>query len=191
MVVKRTPAADVRAALISAAHRVLAAQGVKGLTVRAVATEAGVAPMGVYNHLDGKDGLLAALVNDGFDRLRAATVASPDTDPVVRLRVAGRNYRAFAQENPTLYRLMFSGECPVGEAGEAALGALTELIRYGQAAGIVRDDDPAELTMVVWAAVHGAVSLELDAAAPDTVTVTGERTFEAVLDMIERGCSAG
>ena len=190
MVTRRTPAAEVRDALIAAGHRVLAAHGTKGLTVRAVATEAGVAPMGVYNHLDGKEGLLAALVSDGFDRLRAATVASTSSDPVVRLRTAGRNYRAFALENPTLYRLMFSGACPVDEAGVAALGALTELIRFGQAAGIVRDDDPVELTMVVWSSVHVAVSLELDASAPDTVTVAGERVFEAVLDMIERGCAA-
>ncbi|MCK5752270.1 MAG: TetR/AcrR family transcriptional regulator, partial [Mycobacterium sp.] len=52
--VRRTPAADVRDALIAAGHHVLATQGVKALTVRTVATEAGVAPMGVYNHLDGK-----------------------------------------------------------------------------------------------------------------------------------------
>lgn len=191
MVTRRTPAAEVRDALVAAGHRVLAAEGVKGLTVRAVATEAGVAPMGVYNHLDGKDGLMAVLVADGFTRLRDATVESPDSDPAVRLRTAGRNYRAFALANPTLYRLMFSGECDPGEAGDAALGALTELIRYGQAAGIVRDDDPVELTMVVWSSVHGAVSLELDASVPETVTVGGEQVFEAVLDMIERGCAAG
>ncbi|GAA2062323.1 TetR/AcrR family transcriptional regulator [Williamsia deligens] len=187
MVTKRTPAAEVRDALIAAAHRVLAAQGVRGLTVRAVAAEAGVAPMGVYNHLDGKDGLMAVLVEDGFERLRQATVASADSDPVTRLRTAGRNYRAFALSNPTLYRLMFSGQCDVGEAGIAALGALTELIRYGQASGIVRLDDPQELTMVVWSCVHGAVSLELDAAAPGSVAVDSEHVFESVLSMIERG----
>ncbi|MGZ8177343.1 TetR/AcrR family transcriptional regulator [Williamsia sp. SKLECPSW1] len=190
MAVRRTPAADVRDALIAAGHHVLATQGVKALTVRTVATEAGVAPMGVYNHLDGKDGLLSALVADGFERLRAATVASPDSDPVIRLRTAGRNYRTFALANPTLYRLMFSGECDPGDAGDAALGALTELIRYGQAAGIVRDDDPMELTMVVWSAVHGAVSLEIDGSSPPSVSVGGEQVFEAVLDMIERGCAA-
>src|ERR687893_273816 len=46
---QRTPSRDLEAALVDAAERVLVRDGLRGLTVRAVATEAGVAPMGVYN----------------------------------------------------------------------------------------------------------------------------------------------
>src|SRR6201994_254245 len=66
----RTPSADVERELLAAAETVLVREGPGGLTVRAVAAEAGIAPMGVYNRLGGKDGLVDALLIKGFDRLR-------------------------------------------------------------------------------------------------------------------------
>ena len=65
----RTPSADVERELLAAAETVLVRDGPGGLTVRAVAAEAGIAPMGVYNKLGGKDGLVDALLIRGFDRL--------------------------------------------------------------------------------------------------------------------------
>src|SRR6201987_4474698 len=72
----RTPSADVERELLAAAEAVLVRDGPGGLTVRAVAAEAGIAPMGVYNRLGGKDGLVDALLIKGFDRLRAAVDAA-------------------------------------------------------------------------------------------------------------------
>src|SRR5689334_17623424 len=72
----RTPSADVERELLAAAEAVLVREGPGGLTVRAVAAEAGIAPMGVYNRLGGKDGLVDALLIKGFDRLRAALDAA-------------------------------------------------------------------------------------------------------------------
>jgi hypothetical protein len=37
--------------------------------------------------------------------------------------------------------------------------------------------------------VHGAVSLELEAAGPDGANVDRDAIFETVLDLIERGVS--
>src|SRR5580692_898589 len=76
----RTPSADVERELLAAAEAVLVRGGPGGLTVRAVATEAGIAPMGVYNRLGGKDGLVDALLIKGFDRLRAACDAASGPD---------------------------------------------------------------------------------------------------------------
>ena len=81
----RTPSADVERELLTAAEAVLVRQGPGGLTVRAVATEAGIAPMGVYNRLGGKDGLVDALLIRGFDRLRAACDATAGPDATARL----------------------------------------------------------------------------------------------------------
>ena len=58
----RTRSADVERELLAAAETVLVREGPGGLTVRAVATEAGLSHMGVYNHLGGKDGLIEALL---------------------------------------------------------------------------------------------------------------------------------
>src|SRR3954469_23904765 len=81
----RTPSRAVEQALVDAAERVLVRDGLAGVTVRAVATEAGGAPMGVYNRFGSKEALWAAVLVRGFDELHAAVVADADPDPVRRL----------------------------------------------------------------------------------------------------------
>src|SRR5215467_14906959 len=103
----RTPSADVERELLAAAEAVLVRNGPGGLTVRAVAAEAGIAPMGVYNRLGGKDGLVDALLIKGFDRLRAAMEAGREPDMLARLRSCGLRYREFALTNPNFYAIMF------------------------------------------------------------------------------------
>ena len=84
----RTRSADIERELLAAAETVLVREGPGGLTVRAVATQAGIAPMGVYNHLGSKDGLIEALLTRGFDRLRAAVEPGDEPDMLDRLRNA-------------------------------------------------------------------------------------------------------
>src|ERR1700761_4323006 len=107
----RTPSADIERELLTAAEAVLVRDGPGGLTVRAVAAEAGIAPMGVYNRLGGKDGLVDALLIRGFDMLRAAMEAARDAPPdegiYARLITCGLGYRQFALDNPHFYAIMF------------------------------------------------------------------------------------
>lgn len=173
---------------MAAALRVLDHSGEKGLTVRAVAAEAGVAPMGVYNHFEGKTGLMTAVVTDGFEQLRSEISGVVDTDSHVRLRRAGVAYRAFALRSPMLYRVMFSGlSKPEGDIAAAALGSLTEIIRYCQASGTIRAGDPFDLTLQIWACVHGAVSLELDDSGPPGGESHWEVIYQQTLELISRG----
>ncbi len=188
---RRTPSGDVRSALVDAAVRVLERDGVSGLTVRAVAAEAGVAPMGVYNHLDGKDGLILAVLARGFDGLTAAITIRPGPPAIERLRAAGRGYRTFALANPVTYGLMFGG----GESDKAheqlkphadpAFMALVDLVAATQREGELIAGDPVALAMQIWSAVHGAVSLELAGAAP--VECAPEQTYAGVLELLVHG----
>lgn len=183
----RTPATEVRAALIVAGRRILERDGEAALTVRAVAAEAGVAPMGVYNHFDGKVGLLNAVVTDGFTEFRAA-IAADDTDAADRLASSGRNYRTFALTYPNLYALMFSTECDAEEeAAEGAFGALVEIVRYAQAAGMMRKGDAVRYAAQIWSAVHGAVALELAGAYPPFIDPVA--VYDDVIAMVARGMS--
>src|SRR5215470_5518344 len=129
----RTPSADVERELLTAAEAVLVRDGPGGMTVRAVAAEAGIAPMGVYNRLGGKDGLVDALLIRGFDRLRAAIEAGREPDMLARLRSCGRRYREFALTNPNFYAIMFEDAIPreheSAEVEEHAHGAFGALVR--------------------------------------------------------------
>lgn len=181
----RTPTAQIRSSLVAAGRAILEDKGPTGLTIRAVATAAGVAPMGVYNHFDGKEGLLNAVVSDGY-REFAATIAATDDAPDERLANAGRGYRRFALANPTLYSLMFSKECrPDDEVAANAFLTLTEIVRYGQTGGIIRTGDPHAIALNIWSCVHGAMSLELGASMPEFVD--GDTNYEGVIALIARG----
>lgn len=187
---KRTPSADVERSLVDAAVAVLEREGPAALTVRAVAAEAGVAPMGVYNHLDGKDGLMAAVLIRGFDGLTAAQSALTALPPERRLRECGRAYRRFALENPAVYALMFGAakadaRDDVIEHAQAAFAALVASVVATQQAGLVMPGEPFDLAMRIWSAVHGAMSLELAGSGPPNDDCAG--TYERIVDMIEAG----
>src|SRR4051794_7184976 len=105
----RTRSKDLEQVLVAAAERVLAREGLSGVTVRAVAAEAGVAPMGVYNRFGSKEGLVAAVLMRGFDGLAAAITQNQADDPIERLMACGRSYREYALAHPQHYEAMFGG----------------------------------------------------------------------------------
>src|SRR5664279_2177007 len=186
----RTPSAEVRAALVDAAVRVIERDGRAGLTVRAVAAEAAVAPMGVYNHLDGKSRLLVAVLSAGFDGLTAAVSWDSRLDPETAFLAVGRGYRQFALARPVTYGLMFGGGVPadvhaqIAEHADPAFSALLDTVRNAQLGGVLRAGPAEPIAMCVWSAVHGAVSLELAAEQPVAV---GEASYHDVLQMIRDG----
>jgi AcrR family transcriptional regulator len=187
----RTPSADVERELLAAAEAVLIREGPGGLTVRAVATEAGIAPMGVYNRLGGKDGLVAALLIRGFDRLRAACDATEGPDATARFFDAGRRYREFALANPHFYAIMFEDAIPhefdnpeVAEHAIAAFQALVRIVEFSAAAGVIAAPDLTEVAQQIWSTIHGAVALELKGLIQ---TEDPAATYRALLGTIFRG----
>jgi len=191
----RTPSADVERELLAAAEAVLVRDGPGGLTVRAVAAEAGIAPMGVYNRLGGKDGLVDALLIKGFDGLRAAVDAAVNdtAQPSMRARLfaCGMNYRQFALDNPHFYAIMFEDAIPherdneeVAEHARAAFGALVRAVELAAAAGVLAAPDPVEAAQQIWSAVHGAVALELKGLV---LTPDPQYTYQASLGTLVRG----
>ncbi|MDF0528514.1 TetR/AcrR family transcriptional regulator [Tsukamurella sp. 8F] len=185
----RTRTADVRGALVGAAIAVLEREGLRGLTVRAVAKEAGVAPMGVYNHFTDKSGLQLAVVDFGFARLADTIRAVPDAEPVARMLACGHEYRRIALEHPQVYRLMFGPDKGHGglDNPPRAFDALVQTILFAQAGGVVRPGEPTSLAKNVWAAIHGAVMLELDAVGPPDLPTSTSDDYDGVLAMILRG----
>lgn len=89
-------AADTRAAIVSAAHRLLNQPGSTGLTLQEVAAAAGVSRATVYKSLGSRARLLAAVFEDqgrliGFDRVLAAMqVEDPDAAVAATIRQSCR-----------------------------------------------------------------------------------------------------
>jgi len=188
---RRTPSTDIERELIGAAEEVLVRDGPAGLTVRAVAAQAGIAPMGVYNRLGGKDGLVDALLIRGFDMLRAAVAGGSEPDLLDRLWACGLRYREFALANRHFYAIMFEAAIPhefsseeVAAHAAAAFDALVQNVDLAAAAGQVQVADPREAAQQIWSTVHGAVALEMKDLI---LTPDPEATYRATLAMVLRG----
>lgn len=193
----RTPSSDIERELVAAADAVLVRDGPGGVTVRAVAAQAGIAPMGVYNRLGGKDGLVDALLIRGFDRLRAALAekgegeVGGESDQLERLRSSGLRYRRFALQNRHYYAIMFEAAIPhefgspeVADHAAAAFGELVRDVEMAAAAGGIAAPDPREVAQQIWSSVHGAVALELKGLV---LTPDPEATYRATLQTLLRG----
>jgi AcrR family transcriptional regulator len=165
----RTPSVGMEALLLASAADLLESEGPDALSVRRIATEAGVAPMGVYNHFQSKFGIVDALYIQGFNRLRDALATIDEvSDPYESLRECGRRYRALALAHPKAYQVMFMRPVPgyepsdlAGEIAARAFDSLVTAVRRAAAAGIIVESSPTETAQLIWATVHGWVSLEL------------------------------
>jgi AcrR family transcriptional regulator len=159
----------MEAALLQAAADILETEGPDALSVRRIAAAAGVAPMGVYNHFESKSGIVEALFIQGFRRLSDALGAVSEVqDPYEALREGGRRYRQLALAHPMAYQLMFLKVIPGFEPSEQALaiaaGAFDNLVAAVQRAmeaGVVVEGPPTETAQLIWATIHGWLSLEL------------------------------
>jgi AcrR family transcriptional regulator len=191
---RRTASDEVEQALLDAAAHLLTTEGPGALSVRRVAADAGVSPMGVYSRFGAKQGLVEALFLDGFDRLEAALAAVPVTgDPIADLNAGCRCYRQFALDSPAAYAVMFSRAIPEFVPSDhcklnaaVAFNVLVEGVGRGMGAGALRPADPLEVAEGIWATIHGLVSLEL--AGMGNVADRAAH-FEATLGALLRGLS--
>ena len=178
--------------LLDAALALLEEGGSEAITVREVATRAGVAPMGVYSRFGSKDGLVEALFVSGFTGLQEEITAARGSDARSRLRNGCLAYRRFTIANPHLYELMFRQMLELElapeslETAERTFAQLVERVEDAASAGLIHADDAVDVAQRLWNAVHGGVSLEI---AGVTFSSDPERTFAAMIDTLLDGLS--
>ena len=188
-VLTETDVADFRDRLCEAAERLFAEKGPDAVTMRQLSAELGVSPMTPYRYFEDKDDILAAVRTSGFtrfaERLEAARAGA--TDPKGRGEAVGEAYVAFALENPHSYKLMFDLNQPNVEkypeliaAGQRARATMTDHVEDSIAAGRYVGD-PQQIGMMMWAAVHGIVVLQLAGLLPPGLARDLYHTLNATL----------
>lgn len=165
---------EMRAAILEAAGRLIAAEGVEGLTIRAVAQAVGYSAGAIYEYYDSKEAILTSLYFDGSDGLavhceRAVEALPPSSDAAQALHVLGHAYRTYALSHPELYRLVFGGmktlpyptELDCDDERQGGFGTLLRVAIRGIDEGTLIDVPPVVVAFAAWSAVHGFVSLEI------------------------------
>ena len=188
-VLSEADVADFRERLCGAAERLFAERGPDAVTMRQLAAELGVSPMTPYRYFHDKDDILAAVRANAFNRFAEALEAARATAPDARAKgwAVGEAYVTFALEHPHSYKLMF-------DLNQPNAGAYPELVAAGHRArltmtGYVEDalaegaltGDAEQIGLMFWAAVHGAVVLELAGMLPPGGARQLHRSLDATL----------
>lgn len=158
---------NLKTALVEAGLALLEARGLGGLSLREIAARVGVSHTAPKNHFGSLKGLLTAIAAEGFRRHAAAleTGLRPEDGPVERLHAAAEGYVRFAQENPALFRLMFSADlCDFKDPDLTAAAAES----YGVLARLAGQLEPGtadtgqrqtRMETLLWSIVHGYATL--------------------------------
>jgi AcrR family transcriptional regulator len=171
----------LRDALLQAAERVLERDGLAGLTLRAVAREAGVSHAAPAHHFADLTGLVSELAAIGFRQFNSAMVAAGamGASPLEKALARAKAYVAYAQGHPGMYGLMFRTERldmsrpALRDAAQASFAGLAGAI------GATRHEQISEQTLSLeqaadiaraWSLVHGFTTLLLDGRLTDILS---------------------
>jgi AcrR family transcriptional regulator len=154
-----------RRQLITATARTLAEQeGWDAVTTRRLSTEIEYSQPVLYKHFSGMEDIVASVALQGFGELAGALSAARGgaaggRDALARVAHA---FIGFARDNPALFDAMFTrtttlpfaaDDTPAElNAGFAELRAAVELVAGTR--------DPDTLAEVVWASLHGLITLD-------------------------------
>lgn len=192
---------ELRRKILERARELFASEGYAAVTMRKIAAGIEYSPTAIYLHFKDKEAVLRELCDADFGALahRFAAIARI-ADPRDRLVATGMAYAEFGLTHPNHYRLMFMTPHPPlsyqesaierGNPEQDAYAFLKSTLAEAQAAGSLRPglQDLDLLTQVVWAGIHGVVSLEIAKCNDDWVDwrPAAERV-ELMSDFLARG----
>lgn len=158
----------LRAATLDTTRTLLVRDGYENLSMRKIARQVGCSVSSIYEHFAGKDQLVHALIDEGFQRWYDEVVeaAQAPGTPLQRLELHCRTYVAFGLRNPEYYEIMymhhprFTDRFPreLFRRATRSMDVLSGLV-HEAAPGVF--PTPAEARIhahAVWAILHGVVS---------------------------------
>lgn len=168
---KEREKAEMKRLIMDAARKLFIEQGFEKTSIRNIADEIEYSPGTIYLYYKDKSELLFDLHQESFQKLieqfqRVLNIK----DPFERLTTMGRYYMQYGFENPELYELMFLMSSPIEtiecreeiwEDGHVAFDMLRQIVRECIDAGYFKIDDVEGTSMMIWANVHGLVTIHL------------------------------
>ncbi|MEL7539543.1 MAG: WHG domain-containing protein [Pseudomonadota bacterium] len=179
--------------ILIAASDIFAENGASGLSVRAISGRAGLSTIGIYNHFNGKQGILDALYIEGFELVMAAIELDMDAlSPREAVLQGLANYIDLAAQHRGHYELIFGRGDPTYKpssaaiaVGEEAFNRLTALV-VRALPKTLSARQKREAALQLWALAHGYISLQ-DHEATDLIPMTAWRdlTMNAVVTHLD------
>lgn len=184
--------------ILDAARELFAERGVEAVTMREIARRIDYTATAIYHHFADKNALLHELCAVDFKALAHEMVKIGHIeDPIERLRRVGLAYVDFALTHPSHYRFMFLTPKPeipqpehIGNPEEDSYAFLRMTIADAITRGRFRPEftDVDQLAQMMWAAVHGIVSIRMVKSDTKWIEFADTReTAELMIDAMIRG----
>ncbi len=193
---KRAAALTTDERIIAAAIDLLDSGGEAAVTLRAVAQASDVSHNAPYKHFENRDALLAEVAARDFEMIRAmsSSIRASTKDPIRRLKTALGGLIDFAHEHPGRYGLLFRNTAiatATGRVKEAAMGLFAEfaaLVQACQQAGKLPNAPSATLASLIFATVHGLISMEATSGKlhPEKGLSDVESSVDLLLSLLAR-----
>ncbi len=166
---------EQRSRLRGAAAAIYAEKGMQGISARAIAVRAGVSTGTLYSYFANLQELMRSLWQAPVAKVETEleAIAAQHSEPVDRIRALLEKFADFAHANPEVYRGAFlfvrAKKLPESEVQPlhqfAFYRLLCDALREGQLGGSIVTGDVEEMSQLLWAGLHGALGLPINAEA--------------------------
>jgi AcrR family transcriptional regulator len=150
--------------VVEEAIRIADTEGLDQVTLARVAAALDVRAPSLYNHVDGRDGLLRLVALRSLvelaDVLRDAAVGRAREDA---LRAIAHAYRDYARQHPGAYAATQRAPAPGDDELAAAAGRVVDVLLAVLAGWGLEGDRAVHHIRVIRSALHGFVTLETEA----------------------------
>jgi AcrR family transcriptional regulator len=148
--------------ILDAAAKIYRTEGAEALSMRRMADELGVSATALYRHYQGKDELLDAVADRGFEKLAADfQSARKKRTPRARLNGILEAFLSFALKRPALFDLMLFRKRPGARRfpGDFTRGASPSTNVLVQVLTELKVKDPWSIALLLWAQAQGLLSM--------------------------------
>jgi AcrR family transcriptional regulator len=181
---------DLKRALIDVAVTLLDQHGVTGVTIRAVAREAGVSHSAPVNHYKDRRTLLTAIAQDQFEiilkDIEFSLLEAPNNQKD-RIEVFANTMIEFGFRYPHRYQLLWRGDL-IDHADPRLLAVMDSI--YDQLCDEIERNMPQAtvdrdtIAVALWSMWHGYIDMRLSGMfLPLDDEVTGKPRHRAMLDL--------
>lgn len=154
--------------ILAAARALLEREGAGEVSMRRVAEAVGITPMAIYRHFANREALLKAVADAAFlEAAREWSMRARNPDLLQALRHSMENYLDYALRHPHMFDYNFlvarddARRFPEDFRARCSptLNVVADMLTEAMRQGLLRENDPWDIAMTLWAQAHGLIAL--------------------------------
>lgn len=186
--------------IVTATRSLLAQKDYQSVSMRAVATAAGITAGAIYRHFPSKEALVDHVVRttlEAFEVEMLEVIAKLQPGSFDRVVALGQAYIRLADEKPEHFKILFTPVKPIPNKlselpGEGGFRLLKVCVAEAMEAGTIRRGDPELAAFFLWSRVHGIATLLMACSFGECLPLpqdeqTPLRLFELSRDFLWQG----